>query len=359
MSPDIAKIRKLVRQSKCLQDKMTAKESATWLAIINQEESLARELYPNSCPPLSSSGGSGSLVVNDSSEYDVEGAEDESNFDVQECKPETLSYSNLGMERMGERLPLRQQPYPIKGEVITSTDFIRKRKPSSDINMMADQKIYTCEAVQCAHSQIRLGFPDRASRDNHQLNCPYRSTSLEFRGSNFHVNEVKPVIYPQPSAQSKTTAPLVNPAPSSFNLSGVPEDGQKMISELMSIYDTNIQGNKNTNRGNNLVTEGHNVFQPKIQHQQDNHFRSQSNMINGSIFEGSNINQNHQMFSQEGGQFDRFKPLNSPFETNQNNSGFNLMFGSPFDLSSFDYKDDLQVLGMDTLPKHQDVSTWF
>nr|XP_027103132.1 protein ETHYLENE INSENSITIVE 3-like [Coffea arabica] len=31
MSPDISKIQKLVRQSKCLQDKMTAKESATWL----------------------------------------------------------------------------------------------------------------------------------------------------------------------------------------------------------------------------------------------------------------------------------------------------------------------------------------
>ncbi|KAJ6708210.1 ETHYLENE INSENSITIVE 3-LIKE 2 PROTEIN [Salix viminalis] len=115
MSPDIAKIRKLVRQSKCLQDKMTAKESATWLAIINQEESLARMLYPHSCPPLSSSGGSGSLVISDSSEYDVEGAEDELNFDVQECKPETLSYSNLGMERMGERLPLQQPPYPSQG----------------------------------------------------------------------------------------------------------------------------------------------------------------------------------------------------------------------------------------------------
>lgn len=50
ISPDIAKIRKLVRQSKCLQDKMTAKESATWLAIINQEEALARKLYPDSCP---------------------------------------------------------------------------------------------------------------------------------------------------------------------------------------------------------------------------------------------------------------------------------------------------------------------
>ncbi|KAJ6708211.1 ETHYLENE INSENSITIVE 3-LIKE 1 PROTEIN [Salix viminalis] len=213
-----------------------------------------------------------------------------------------------------------------------------------------EQKIYTCEAVQCAYSQIRLGFPDRASRDNHQLNCPYRSTSLEFRGSNFHVNEVKPVIFPQPSAQSKTTVPLVNPAPSSFDLSGVPEDGQKMISELMSIYDTNIQGNKNTNPGNNLVT-GPNVFLPKIQHQQDHHFRSQSNTINGNIFEESSINQNHHMLSQEGGQFDRFKPLNSPFE--------NSMFCAPFDLSSFDYKDDLQVLGMDALPKHQDVSTWF
>ncbi|KAM0049852.1 putative transcription factor EIL family [Helianthus debilis subsp. tardiflorus] len=45
MFPDMAKIRKLVRQSKCLQDKMTAKESATWLAVINQEKVLARELY--------------------------------------------------------------------------------------------------------------------------------------------------------------------------------------------------------------------------------------------------------------------------------------------------------------------------
>ncbi|EFJ10544.1 hypothetical protein SELMODRAFT_16064, partial [Selaginella moellendorffii] len=33
LSPDIAKIRTLVRSSKCLQDKMTAKESATWIAV--------------------------------------------------------------------------------------------------------------------------------------------------------------------------------------------------------------------------------------------------------------------------------------------------------------------------------------
>ncbi|GBG79871.1 hypothetical protein CBR_g30137 [Chara braunii] len=42
MSPNISKIRKLVRQSKCLQDKMTARESATWLGVLQQEEGLSR-----------------------------------------------------------------------------------------------------------------------------------------------------------------------------------------------------------------------------------------------------------------------------------------------------------------------------
>eukprot|EP00271_Cylindrocystis_brebissonii_P018095 TRINITY_DN497_c6_g1_i1.p1 TRINITY_DN497_c6_g1~~TRINITY_DN497_c6_g1_i1.p1 ORF type:complete len:909 (+),score=180.84 TRINITY_DN497_c6_g1_i1:815-3541(+) len=41
MFPDVARIRRLVRQSKCLQDKMTARESATWLAVLGQEEALA------------------------------------------------------------------------------------------------------------------------------------------------------------------------------------------------------------------------------------------------------------------------------------------------------------------------------
>uniref|UniRef100_A0A2P2LS99 EIN3-like family protein n=1 Tax=Rhizophora mucronata TaxID=61149 RepID=A0A2P2LS99_RHIMU len=354
MSPDIAKIRKLVRQSKCLQDKMTAKESATWLAIINQEEKLARELYPDSCPPLSSAGGSGPLVINDCSEYDVEGTEDDPNFDVQDCKPE-----NLQMESVREMLSLQQQPYPFKGEVIPNVDFVRKRKPSSDMKMTMDQKIYTCEFVQCPYSQLRMGFLDRTARDNHQLTCPYRSTSLEFGGSNFHMNEVKPVIFPQPGIQSKPTPPLTNPATSSFDLSGVPEDGQKMINELMSMYDSNIQGNKNATSSSIAVTEGHNHFHPKMERQQRNYFCDQGNLMEGNIFAGLNMSNNHQIFSQEGGQFDRLKALNSPFESSQNNNGFNLMFGPPFDLASFDYKENMQGLALDAVPKQQDVSIWF
>jgi ethylene-insensitive protein 3 len=230
MSPDIAKIRKLVRQSKCLQDKMTAKESATWLAIINQEENLARQLYPESVLlPLSSDLGSDSLVINDCSEYDV-GPEDESNFDIQEIKPELFTSSSTMMDRFRD---IRPPPnYPIKGEIINLDDFGRKRKNSVDLSMVMDQKVYTCEFMQCPYSELRLAFHDRASRDNHQLICPYGGGS-EFGGSNFHINDVKPLMFPPRGfVQSKpddAPPPVNSVQPGLIDLTahGVPEDGQK------------------------------------------------------------------------------------------------------------------------------------
>lgn len=82
MSPDIAKIRRLVRQSKCLQDKMTAKESSIWLAVLSREEALIQQ-------PSSDNGTSGVTgsppgprgqkrkpAVSSDSEYDVGGVDD-------------------------------------------------------------------------------------------------------------------------------------------------------------------------------------------------------------------------------------------------------------------------------------------
>ncbi|XP_059665194.1 ETHYLENE INSENSITIVE 3-like 3 protein isoform X2 [Cornus florida] len=82
MSPDIAKIRRLVRQSKCLQDKMTAKESSIWLGVLSQEESLIRQ-------PSHDNGESGVIeapsigrvekrkpTVSSDSEYDVDGVDE-------------------------------------------------------------------------------------------------------------------------------------------------------------------------------------------------------------------------------------------------------------------------------------------
>ncbi|KAG8388876.1 hypothetical protein BUALT_Bualt02G0170800 [Buddleja alternifolia] len=329
MSPDIAKIRKLVRQSKCLQDKMTAKESATWLAIINQEEALARELYPDRCPPLSSSGGSGTFgMMNDSSEYDVEVfGDDESNFDVQEQKPNALGLLNIGLPAQ------QQQSHGIKDELITNFDFSRKRKTANEMNMMMDQKIYTCEFLQCPHS-----FHDRISRDNHQLSCPYKHSSSDYGVTNFSINDIKPVVFPQSFVHPK---PTVHPTPPPFDLStiGVPEDGQRMITDLMSFYDNNVQANKNVNAGNGTKEQ-------PVQLLDDNIFEDNNNNMpnNPSIFRPAE-------------QFDQCKVINSPFNHNPSEN-FQMMFNSPFNISAIDFNEGFTGIPRDNLPK-QDVSIWY
>lgn len=82
MSPDIAKIRRHIQQSKCLQDKMTAKESLIWLSVLSREEALI--LQPSSENGSSSiseapSRGRGQKkkpLVSSDSDYDVDGVDD-------------------------------------------------------------------------------------------------------------------------------------------------------------------------------------------------------------------------------------------------------------------------------------------
>ncbi|KAG2322512.1 hypothetical protein Bca52824_015725 [Brassica carinata] len=85
MSPDIAKIKRHVRQSKCLQDKMTAKESAIWLAVLNQEESLVSQPSgDNGASDVTETHRRGNnadrrkTVINSDSDYDVDGMEEAS-----------------------------------------------------------------------------------------------------------------------------------------------------------------------------------------------------------------------------------------------------------------------------------------
>ncbi|CAI9781356.1 unnamed protein product [Fraxinus pennsylvanica] len=349
MSPDIAKIRKLVRQSKCLQDKMTAKESATWLTIINQEENLARELYPDLCPLLTSSGGSGTFAMNDTSEYDVEGADYESNFDIQEQKPNPnhLGLFNIGTEGFNDRLPVQQQSHTIKDEFITDLAFTRKRKSGNELLM--DHKIYTCEFLQCPHSEICLGFQDRNSRDNHQLSCPYRHSS-EFAVSNFSIDDIKPVMFPQSFVEPSPTTLPGNSVPPSFDLTGlgVPEDGKRMINELVSFYDNNVQGNKNSNTGNAGVIKDQPPQLPSIQCQIDGYFSSQGPqgiLSEGSVFQNTNMPPNQSMHRPAADRFDQFEVMNSPLNSTQ------LMFGSPFNIHSTNYSETFPGVAMDNLPK--------
>ncbi|KAL6976556.1 ETHYLENE INSENSITIVE 3-like, partial [Sarracenia purpurea var. burkii] len=350
ISPDIAKIRKLIRQSKCLQDKMTAKESATWIAIINQEEALAQELYPSSCPPLLSSGGSSSIVINDCSEYDVE-----PNFDAEEQKPNSIDLLNMGMGRNKESFPGEKLSHPIKDEVVINLDFTRKRKPTNELNTIMDHQIYTCEILQCPHNELHLGFHDRSFRDNHQLTCPYKTNiSSDFGLQNFESNEVKPVVFPRSPVQPKLAPPpSTYSIQNSFDLSGlgVPEDGQRMISELMSFYDTNIQGNKHSNAMNISVSKDQTIPQSNIQFQPEQY-------IEGNIFEEANLPVPRSLFSQQGSWFGQYKVLNSQFEASPNDN-FPLMFGSPFNLPSVDYPGHLAGVARDNTLSKSDVPIWF
>lgn len=81
MSPNIAKIRRHVRQSKCLQDKMTAKESAIWLGVLSREESLIRQSSSdNGTSGITEmpQGGRGKKqpAASSDSDYDVDGIDD-------------------------------------------------------------------------------------------------------------------------------------------------------------------------------------------------------------------------------------------------------------------------------------------
>ncbi|GER54705.1 ethylene insensitive 3 family protein [Striga asiatica] len=296
MSPDIDKIRKLVRQSKCLQDKMTAKESATWLAVVDREERLARELYPDRVPSQNES------FIYDSSDYDVE--------------------------------------IVVKDEAPVSNNSLElSRKRKSGVEQMNGCGVYTCVYTRCPHGDIRHGFHDRATRDNHQLSCPCGPAN-DFGPVNFNVDEVKPIVFPQT---------LVQPP---FNLSGVgvTEDGQRMITELMSVYDGNFQ----PNRHGPVTNE-----QPLSQ--------SQLNVAGGGrglVFEGnslfednSNMATSASMFTTGAGDgFDQCRIMSSPFTVNITDN-FQMMFGSPLNMSSFDYADGFSEIKNGNASK-QDVN-WY
>ncbi|CAK9143050.1 unnamed protein product [Ilex paraguariensis] len=355
MSPDIAKIRKLVRQSKCLQDKMTAKESATWLAIINQEEALSRKLYPDSCTPASFAAGNGSYLISDTSDYDVEGVDDDENDEVRECKPRDVNLFNPEMGVPKERFMVPPL-VPVKGEhVDISSDFIQKRKqPYDEHHVMMDQKIYPCEYLKCPYNYYRLGFHDRTSRNNHQLNCPYRSSSSEGLGMpNFQSNNDKPVAFSMPFAQPNPAAQPVNQAPPSFNLSGLglPEDGQRMISDLMSVYDNN-QLNRGLNSGNLSVLEDQNLHQQRFHVQVDDGFFGQGGPVGGNMSQETNMALNHSIVPSTDIHFDQCKSsFDSALDTNPNGNIADFRFGSPFSMGSVDNY-------MDPFPK-QDVSMWY
>ncbi|KAJ7536959.1 hypothetical protein O6H91_12G089800 [Diphasiastrum complanatum] len=192
MSPNIAKIRKLVRQSKCLQDKMTAKESATWLAVLSQEELISRQqnnvlgLMNN----IDNIGCAGCLTSSSMSEYDVEGLDDSLNeishpFCNEGIKPEPED-DDLRTEDMKSPFPsykpshetreTEEQPDEKISVKVWDADQIQfwKRERISIEPLAEERRIFICSYNDCHYHDRRNAFYDRTLRNIHQRNCPHR-----------------------------------------------------------------------------------------------------------------------------------------------------------------------------------------
>ncbi|TKY47644.1 putative ETHYLENE INSENSITIVE 3 4 protein [Spatholobus suberectus] len=120
ISPDFDKLRRLVTQSKTLQDKMTAKDSATWSKVMNQEEALLG--LTDKCLKISPS------------------KEDEENHEEE-------------------------------GEGSTQ---VLKRKGAFGFGGVED-KLYACQNAECPQSELSMGFVDKNSRMDHESLCAYRT----------------------------------------------------------------------------------------------------------------------------------------------------------------------------------------
>ncbi|URE32954.1 protein ethylene insensitive [Musa troglodytarum] len=321
MSPDINKIRRLVRQSKCLQDKMTAKESATWLAVIKQEEDMYTKLHPEACfPPSSGSCITGSIsFLSSCSEYDVEG--------VDEGKCEDVVNRKLHAE--GNPFDLSgtaRKEKTVKEEM--DVEFTRKRSVAEPEPVL-NQCIYTCDNVQCPHHDPRHGFLDRNARNSHRYVCQHhnaRPRGIGVAFNSFPVKENKLLSFSVPcDTQPNPTSlePGLIPAANISGL-GIPSDGQRSIDELMSLYDKNLNANKSFNlRGVGMAKA-----------------------IGGMLEEVGNL------LVQQQQQFPVRENV-TPFQQQFGNPSDEMSYGSALSVPSMDYSDALHRL------QKAEAANWF
>jgi len=329
MSPDIEKIRRLVRQSKCLQDKMTAKEISTWLAVVKQEEELYLKMHPGARPPASAGGIASAISFNTtSSEYDVD--------IVDECKGDEAGNQktavtdptsfNLGAAILSDKFLM---PTPMKEET-ADVEFIQKRNAPSpaEPELMLNNRVYTCNNVQCPHSDYSYGFLDRNARNSHQYTCKYNDPITQSA-------ENKPLPAPPQPQAFQPAFSQANQAANNLDFS-LPMDGQRSIAELMNMYDTNFMTSKTMSSSDSVtIMERPNAMPQRIQ--MDEGFFGQGNGVFDDVNSMMQQQQQQQappVVQQQQQQF--FIRDDTPFMSQMGDitSTAEFRFGSGFNMSS-------------------------
>jgi ethylene-insensitive protein 3 len=221
MSPDVDKARRLVRQSKCLQDKMTAREIVAWLAVLRQEEELYIQLHPGARPAPSSA--AMFPFCASSGEYDVDGEDDTGRNQQPTSNPAAAAFLDLSSSFMDDaghnKFVVAEPAPPIKQEAADAVFFQKRSAPAAAVEpelMLGGsfRRAYTCGNVQCSHSSSAHGFLDRNTRNAHQYSCMFNNSVGQ-------------------------TAAL-----GGLDLD-LPLDGQRSLGELMDMYEANV-GNVDT-----------------------------------------------------------------------------------------------------------------
>ncbi|KAJ6813420.1 ETHYLENE INSENSITIVE 3-like 3 protein [Iris pallida] len=225
MSPNIDKIRTHIRKSKCLQDKMSAKESAIWLGVLSREEMMVQQ--PSSENGTSdvtgnqhNSNGERREDANSSNnEYDVDVVEDAlpiSSRNVQPCEENVVS-------AVMENHPSENANQVIKGKNCSSEKPRRKRHRVS--STIPDQQA-AVSRDDGLPEESRSALPDMNSTDlplmNYEMGktIQHNSTSQAPRTQQNHFGNQFPL--PEAEVDNLLLAPPVNVAAQSMNVEDHP-----------------------------------------------------------------------------------------------------------------------------------------
>ncbi|KAK7261574.1 hypothetical protein RIF29_27888 [Crotalaria pallida] len=260
MSPNIAKIRRHVRQSKCLQDKMTAKESAIWLGVLSREEALIQQ-------PSSDNGASGvtgtplgvqvknkRAAASSDSNYDVDGADDGVGSSVSskdrrnqsvETEPSDNSRRNLipdkdqADKQPRKKRPRLRAPTTDKQPAQSNNEILHVEPTTNLLNMnqteepVVELQIHGNEQSNETDSALRP--LERGVEVPTQLPAPefdhfsyLTSNNLYPPSESLYMNGRPPLHYPEvqnSNVHHETTYNLYNPVPGY----GPSHDGQHML----------------------------------------------------------------------------------------------------------------------------------
>ncbi|KQJ90756.1 ETHYLENE INSENSITIVE 3-like 3 protein [Brachypodium distachyon] len=230
MSPNFDKIRNHVRKSKCLQDKMTAKESLIWLGVLQREERLVHSIG-NSVLAITYSSAPEYRNVNgntnsSSNEYDVDGFEEaplsaSSKDDEQDLPPAAQSseehVSLRGRERANTKHPNQAV---LKAGAKEQPNIKRARHSSTAIEHGVQR---TDDAPENSRNLIpdmnRLDHVEIPGMSNQIISFTQvgvTSESLQHRGDQGHV------YLPGGGANSFDNAEAANATPVSIYMGGQP-----------------------------------------------------------------------------------------------------------------------------------------